>query len=305
MAGLGSTISKDGTVDTADSTMANLLYSTDKAFMGDQANQTIWHNSNQTQSTFRLMGEEPVLGGSLLGAEVGGRLRYDLDGLIPFPAFVQLGAYSTRVMSGGHQERMFGDVAEKNASVAAILVLNGEDPADYINGRMTTDYDASWIEVPFSLGMQFKHPNRPNTSAYGSVGLSYFNGGFSVAFDADERYANVLATHIDAEAMSVSNLSPGAVSDKIDFRMTAIGLNYGLGVQVGAGKRTALFCELNSSGAAKAVMGSDLKKESKQLLTAMSSSSLAGEDAEWFDGLAYPVLTTGATVRVGLRAYLF
>ncbi len=305
MAQLGSTIAIDGTVDTAESTMANLLYSTPKVFMGDQSNASIWHNSEDTFSTFKLMGSEPVLGGALLGRELGGRLRYEFDGPIDFPLFLQAGYFSTRKIAGGHQERQFGDVAQRNASLAVLLVLNGEDPADYINGVMITDYDASWTEVPVSIGLQLRHPTRPNTSAYGSVGVSYFSGGFSVAFDADEAYANVLATHVDIDAMSVTNLSPGAVSDKIEFNMNGIGLNYGLGVQAGAGKYLAFFCEMNASGAAKTVFGTELKQESKQLLTALSSSSLASDDPEWFDSMAYPVLTTGATVRLGMRAYFF
>lgn len=305
MAGLGSTIAKDGTVDTGDTTMANLLYSTDKVFMGDQSNQTLWHNSDQTKSTFKMMGEEPVLGGALLGGEVGLRLRYDVTGAKAFPVFFQGGVFRTQSISGGEQERVLGNAAQKNASVAALLALNGEDPKDYIGGKMSTRYEASWWEIPLSLGLRLDHPKRPYTAAYGSVGVSIFSGGFSVAFDADENYANVLATHIDADTQTVTNLSPGAVSDQIRFNITAVGLNYGLGVQAGTKSGLAFFAELNSSGASKTVYGTVLKDESKQLLTALSSQNLANEDAEWFDSLAYPVLTTGATFRLGTRYYFF
>src|SRR5690606_3264899 len=44
MASLGNTIAQDGTIDTADSTMASLVYSTGKALMSDRNNMAIWHN---------------------------------------------------------------------------------------------------------------------------------------------------------------------------------------------------------------------------------------------------------------------
>jgi hypothetical protein len=305
MAGLGETIAKDGTIDVAETTVASLLYSTDMAFMSDQANQTIWHNSNDTSSTFKLLSEEPVLGGGLLGGEIGGRLRYELNDRERFPLFVQAGVYYTQRIAGGYQERVLGDVAQQNATVAALLVLNGEDPEDFIHGKMSNQYDASWIEIPIGIGLKAPHPTRKNTAAYGSVGVSLFRGGFSVGFDIDERYANALSTHIDTDEMTVTNLSPGAVSDEIRFDIQAVGLNYGMGVQAGLGEGAAFFMELNSSGAAQAVYGSELKPETKQLLTAGSSANLAAEDPEWFDTIAYPVLTTGASFRVGMRYYFF
>ena len=305
MAGLGSTILQDGTVDTADSTMANLLYSTGTAFMSDQENYTIWHNSQDTESTFNLMGAEPVSTGAMLGGELGARLRYELDDLIRFPMFLQAGAHYTQRVSGGYQERVFGDVAQQNATVAALLALNSENPEDYIGGKMTSQYDASWLEIPISIGFKVPAPRRQYTYAYGSLGMSYMSGGFSVGFDADEKYTNVLATHIDAENFAINNLSPGAVSDEIFFNIKSWGLNYGLGVQAGLKSGMAFFFEMNASGGAATVYGSDMKAESKQLLTAVSSEALATEDPEWFDKLAYPVLATGASFRTGLKYYFF
>lgn len=302
MAGLGSTIAQDGTVDTSSTTIANLLYSTDKAFMSDQSNMTIWHNSQDTDSTFNLMGAEPVVGGPLLGREIGGRVRYELDDLIRYPLFIQAGAYFSKRVSGGYQERVLGDAAEQNSTVALLLALNGASPDEYVGGKMTNQYDASWMEIPISLGIKVPS-KRPYTFAYGSAGVSIFKGGFSVAFDADENYANALATHVDTENYTINNLSPGAVSDKIDFVLDGVGLNYAVGVQAGIKPGLAFFGELNSSGAAGSVYSTDLKPETKQLLTALSSETLATEDPEWFDKLAYPVVATGASFRLGLRYY--
>lgn len=302
MAGLGSTIAQDGTVDTSSTTLANLLYSTDKAFMSDQSNMTIWHNSQDTESTFNLLGSEPVVGGPLLGRELGGRLRYELDDLIRYPLFIQAGAYFSKRISGGYQERVLGDAAEQNASVALLLALNGASPDDYVGGKMTNQYDASWMEIPISLGIKVPS-KRKYTFGYASAGVSIFKGGFSVAFDADEKYAAALATHVDTTELTINNLSPGAVSDQIDFILDGIGLNYGIGIQAGIRPGLAFFGEMNSSGAAGSVYSTDLKPESKQLLTALSSESLATEDPEWFDKLAYPVVATGASYRIGLRYY--
>ena len=303
MASLGSTITQDGTLDTADSTMANLLYSTDKALMSDQSNSTLWYNSQNTDTTFKLMGAEPVLGGPMLGGEFGGRIRYELDDIIRFPLYLQAGFhYSTRI-SGGYQERVLGDVAQQNETVALLLALNGEDPEDYINGQLITQYDATWYEVPITLGIKVKAKKRPYTMAYGGAGLSYFNGGFSVSLDSDERYSNVLATHIDADSFSVTNLSPGAVQDTIDFSITGVGLNYSLGVQSGTKAGVAMFFEYNGSGTAKTTYSGGLTDESQRLLTATSSQTLAEADPNWFRQLAYPVVTTGAAFRVGVRYY--
>jgi hypothetical protein len=105
----------------------------------------------------------------------------------------------------------------------------------------------------------------------------------------------------------VTDLSPdGGVQDTIPFRTGAVGLNDGLGTQVNIKKTFALFFELYSSGAAETVFNrNNMKSESKQLFTALSSQRLAESDPEWFDKLAYPVLMQGASARIGFRAYLF
>src|SRR5690606_37593488 len=71
MAALGSTIAQDGTIDVADTSMASLVYSTGKALMSDRNNMAIYHNSRSTNSSFQLLGEEPEVGGALLGMDFG------------------------------------------------------------------------------------------------------------------------------------------------------------------------------------------------------------------------------------------
>lgn len=305
MASLGATITQDGTIDTGDTTMANLVYSTDQALMSDRDNSAIWHNSQHTDSAFKLLGAEPVLGGPLLGLELAGNVQYEFDDLISFPLYLRAGFHYSFSASGGHQERTLGDAAQAIPEVAALLQANGEDPANYVGGTMVTDYKANWFEIPITLGLKVPFKKMPYTHAYGGIGVSFFQGGFGVGLDVDEQYANVLATHIDSEAATVTNLSPGAVQDEIDFRIGGTGLNWQLGAQAGTKIGLAFFLELNSSGTSKTVLSSAMKSETRQLLTATSSETLYGQDPEWFKRLAFPVVASGARVRVGVRYYFF
>lgn len=317
MAQLGSTIVQDGTVDVADSSLAG-YYSTDKFLMSDRTNMTLDANSKSTSSIFNLQ-DGYQAGGSMLGLEKGGDLRYELDDVIKFPLFITAGFYHTGKMSGGEQSRTMGDVVDNlpDTYKSAIEFLTGNPTSDYIGGTMKTTWDASWYEIPISLGM--KVPIKPHWFVYGKAGVSIFNGGFDITIDVDEKYANVLGSHVDAASLSGVDLSPdGGVQDTISFRTGAVGLNYGLGTQVNIKKRWAVFMELNSSGAAKTVYGSQTKDETKQLFTALSSELIAGGngdesepgtyiegDPTWFDQLAYPVVMQGASARLGIRAYFF
>ena len=312
MAQLGSTIVADGSVDMADTSMAALAYSTDKALMSDRNNMTLKANSDNTDSIFNVLSDYKE-GGSLLGVEFGADVRYELDEIINFPLFVDAGFYYTSRMSGGQQSRTLGDIAEQSELIAGVAAAYGLDPADYSGGTMVTEWNAAWMEIPISVGI--KVPVKPHTFAYGSAGVSIFSGGFDIGIDVDEKYANVLNTHIVDEGGLIPEVidqsAEGGVKDTIKFRTGAVGLNYGLGVQAGLGKRVAFFIELNQSGAAKTVFTQGLKDETKRLLTSASSHTLADEsedgsgDADWFNDLAYPVVMQGASGRIGIRAYLF
>jgi len=305
MASLGSTITQDGTIDTASDTMADLVYATNKALMSDRDNLAIWHNSQYTNSSFHLLGAEPTLGGPLLGLELGANVRYELDDAISFPLWLQAGFHYTFRISGGSQVRTLGDAAQANPDVAQLLTSNGYDPADFIGGTLKTDYSADWLEIPITLGIKAPIPKMHYTFAYGGLGVSFFQGGFQVGLDSDAAYSNVLATHLDTTNLTVTDLSPGAVQDTVKFRIGGAGLNWQVGAQAGLKNGLAFFVELNSSGTAKTVLSSELKPETRQLLTATSSGTLASEDDQWFKRLAFPVVTSGARVRAGLRYYFF
>lgn len=304
MADLGTTIAQDGTVDTADSTVANMVYSTDKALMSDRNNLALYYNSKNTGSAYNLLGKEPTIGNPMLGSEIGLRGRYELDDVIDFPLFVQAGFFYTTRMSGGQQSRTLGDAVVQDPTIANLMQLNGENPADYAGGTMVSNYNASWLEIPIAVGLKIP-VDRRHTYAYGAVGASWFRGGFSVDLDVDEKYANALTTHLDTDALTVHNLSPGAVKDEIKFVNAGLGMNWQLGVQAGIAKGFAWYAEFNQSGTAGTVYSSKMKAETQQLLTATSSEALAASDDQWFKRLAFPVVTTGAAFRTGLRYYFF
>ena len=133
----------------------------------------------------------------MLGLEFGGDLRYELDDVINWPLFIDAGFYYTNKMSGGVQSRTLGDLAEQSETVALIACIeHGIDPADY--SGYDGDHRCLVVEIPISVGM--KVPIKPHWFVYGNASVSIFKGGFDITVDIDEKYANVLATHVDASA---------------------------------------------------------------------------------------------------------
>ena len=311
MAALGSTIVQDGSVDIADSSFINQVYSTSKALMSDRDNMTLKDNSDRTDSVYNLLSDYKA-GGSILGAELGGDVRYELDE-VGLPLFVKTGFYYTSRMSGGEQSRTLGDVPSQYDDLKNLIGASGYDVDDFVGGTMATSWTAAWTEIPISVGVKAE-ARRPLTMAYGYAGISIMSGGFDIGIDLDEKYARAVTTHFieNPEGALIPyrllDQSPGAVKDTIKFRTTAMGLNYGAGVQAGLSRRVAVFVELNSSGAAATVYSEGLSPKTQQLLTSLSSSTLADEnggDPNWFRNLAYPVVMQGASGRIGVRAYLF
>ena len=54
---------------------------------------------------------------------------------------------------------------------------------DFAGGTMKTTWNASWTEIPISLGM--KVPVKPHWFVYGNAGVSIFKGGFDITVDID------------------------------------------------------------------------------------------------------------------------
>ena len=148
------------------------------------------------------------------------------------------------------------------------------------------------------------HSVRPRSFAYASVGVSLLAGGYTLSIDADERYTNVLTTHLDAETLELTVIPTGAVQDELRLTTSGIGLGYGLGVQAGLRERAGLFCELSRSGLSRTVTATGLGASGQALLTAMSDPERAAADPTWSATVARTVSLSGASLRVGLRYYL-
>jgi hypothetical protein len=291
MGGLGSSITQEGRISLGGGSLAQ-LFSTDHLLMSEQQNETIWHNSSQTDSVFRLMSEAPTSTGALLGGELGGRIRWEAaDGL---PLFVQAGVYASTRLAGGQQERSFGSLATESAQLSAIIDASGMSSDDYDNGHLSTRYSASWVELPLSVGL--KSPDiRPHSFVYGSMGVSLMMGGHVLSINADENYTNVLASQLDTNSLTITNHSPGALSEQIAFMTRGLGLNYGLGLQVGLAEHSALFCETNRSEMSRTVSGSGLTSSGQQLFATMTDSESGN--------IAQAISLSGARMRIGLRYY--
>ncbi len=305
-ASLGDTITKDGTVDTASSTMANQFYSTKTAIMSDRNNAAIKYNSGNTGSPFNQL-TAYTDGGALTGIDFGGQAQYDLDDLINLPLFVRAAFNYQLTIGGGSQSRTLGNVASAYPAASGLLAANGLTASDYSGGTMTTKFTSSSMEIPVSVGWNARISDK--TKVYLGVGASYFNGGWDVKVGIDEKYANVLATHVNTTAVTATNYwkqaGGGSLDETITFRVSGIGVNYFMGIEQMLTESLSAFAEIYASGFAKTSYSSELSDKGQKLFTALSSETLAQNDPNWFKRLAFPVVLGGASIKIGVKYYLF
>ena len=306
LADLGGTITKDGTIDTASSTLARSVYSTSKVIMSDKDNRAIGYNSASTGSAFNLL-KDSTDGGPLTGLDLGINTQYDLDDLIGMPLFTRLGFQYMAHVAGGAQERTLGDATVQNAGLNTLLLsqtnLSG---AQYAGGKMKSEFTASWLEIPVSVG--FNARINPATKLYAAVGMSYFYGGWDAKLDIDEKYANVLGTHTDLTSTATNYwklAGGGSLKETIEFRASGLSVNYFMGLEQMLMNDLAAFIEVYASGYAQTVYSSKLSDKAQKLLTATSSETLYQSDSNWFKRLAFPVVLGGASIKIGARYFLF
>lgn len=306
MANLGDTITKDGTIDTNSGTLIRQAYSTNTAIMSDRNNAAILYNSNNTNSAFNLLSGYTD-GGPLTGIDIGTNLKYDLDDLINLPLFIRGGFSYMMKLSGGSQSRTLGNVTSGNAALNALLLSQtGKAGSEYAGGTMSTTFGASWMEIPLAVGFNARISD--STKIYVGVGASYFYGGWDVKLAIDEKYANAMATYTDLSTTATNYWAQqggGSIDETITFRASGIGVNYFMGLEQNLTKDLSLFMEIYASGFAKTVYSSELSTKGQRLMTATSSSSLYQGDNQWFKRLAFPVVLGGASIKVGVKYYIF
>jgi hypothetical protein len=305
-ANLGDTITKDGTIDTASSTVARTFYATSHAIMSDRNNAAIKYNSGNTGAPFNQLTDYKE-GGALTGIDFGAQAQYDMDDLINLPFFLR-GAFNYQMtLMGGSQSRTLGDVSVTNPQANALLTANGLTPADYAGGTMTTKFSSSSMEIPISIGFNARVGEK--TRVYLGVGASWFNGGWDVKMNIDEKYANALGTHVNTTALTATNywknFGGGSLDETVTFRASGIGVHYFLGIEQMLTGDLAVFAEIFASGMAKLSYSSQLSDKAQKLLSSTSSETLAQQDPNWFKRLAFPVVLGGATIKVGMKYYLF
>ena len=305
-ANLGDTITKDGSVDTASSTVANTFYSTKKAIMSDRDNAAIKYNSGNTAAPFNQLASFTE-GGPLTGLDFGAQGQYDLDDILHLPLFVRAAFNYQLTMGGGSQSRTLGDVSTANPSASALLISNGLTPSDYSGGTMTSKFSSNQIEIPISVGFNARISEK--TKVYFGFGASYFYGGWDVKLNIDEKYANALATHVNTTNLTATNYwkaaGGGAIDETLSFRTSGLGVNYFMGIEQMLTGNLAGFAEIYASGFAKLSYSTQLSDKGQKLFTAMSSETLAQQDPNWFKRLAFPVVLGGASIKIGVKYYLF
>lgn len=305
-ASLGDTITKDGTIDTASSTVANTFYNTKQAIMSDRNNSILKYNSGNTGAAYNMLSAYTE-GGALTGIDFGAQGQYDLDDIINLPLFVRAAFNYQLTLAGGSQSRTLGDVSSANPTANALLTANGLTPADYAGGTMTTKFSSSSMEIPLSIGWNARVSDK--TKVYVGVGASYFNGGWDVKIGMDEKYANTLATHVNTTSLTATNYwknaGGGSIDETITFRVSGIGVNYFMGIEQMLTESLSAFAEIYASGMAKLSYSSELSTKGQKLFTALSSESLYKDDSQWFKRLAFPVVLGGASIKVGVKYYLF
>jgi hypothetical protein len=305
-ASLGDTITKDGSIDTASSTVASTFYATRKAIMSDRDSAAIKYNSGSTAAPFN-QATGYTEGGALTGLDFGGQAQYDLDDMINLPFFLRAAFNYQLTISGGSQSRTLGDVSTANPQASAVLTANGLTPADYAGGTLTTKFKSNSMEIPLSIGFNARISEK--TKIYLGVGASWFNGGWDVTVNVDEKYANALATHVNTATATARNYwkeaGGGSLNETIQFRISGVGVHYFIGLEQMLTANLAAFAEVYASGMAKVSYSSEISDKGQKLFTALSSETLAQQDPNWFKRLAFPIVLGGATIKVGVKYYLF
>ena len=302
MGELGKAITKDGALDIDRSTVASQFFGTTKMVMADRSNDVLKYNSANTASSFNLLSSSSQ-GGPLTGLDIGTSFQYDLDDILGLPFFGRTGFSYVFKAGGGRQSRTLGNVAS-GGSMQALLTANGISGDPYNGGTLSNEFNTSWMEIPFALG--FRVPIKKGTEVYAGAGISWFSGGLSLQINADEKYVDALTTHADISTLTVTQYATdvGAISEKVEFKVSGLGINYFLGLSQYIDAGVSIFMELYASGTAKTVYSTAFSEDLSKAFTAASSDSLAGQDPQWFKRVAFPVVMRGGSVKIGARYYL-
>lgn len=303
MAALGATLVKDGVVELSPSNALRAFGGTKYFLMSDKDDDIAYYGSATTASPWKFL-KERKSSGPLTGLTLGLDVRYELheQGL---PLYVRAGFdYTFRVLGGTHERVLGGAMDYATPFGAAMREATGGTEG----GRLTTRANSSWVEIPVSVG--FALPLRGGHKIYAGVGASYFNGNFSIEFDADEKYMAAASTFTDGTRI-LGPLSRRAIKTRVQFDYASVGPNFTIGAEARLADRSAVFLEFAGSGVSGTVYSNDLGPEGSEALTILNSG-VAGngvvlphkDDPKLFKRFAFPVVLGGAYFRFGYRFYV-
>lgn len=299
MANLGATITKDGTIDIGDDTIANSFYGTSQFFVADRDNQLQKYNSENTASDLSTVADYET-GGAMTGLDTGLDVQYDLDDIFGLPLFARTGFNYVFKVGGGSQSRTLGDTLS-GGSGAALLTSNGLTD-EYSGGVFKSDWNASWMYVPVSIGLNARISEKH--IVYFGGGVSWFSGGWSVGLDMDQKYVNAITHYYNSDTSSIDTFSADPVSETIEFKADGIGIHYFIGLESFITDSIAIFGEVNASGYAETAYSGKASDNTIKVFTRATSKGASDQDNQFVKRLAYPVVMGGATVKIGARYYL-
>lgn len=301
MAALGATITKDGTIDVGETTVANSFYGTNQWFMSDRDNKLQKYNSDNTASPLNTISDYKE-GGAMTGLDIGVDARYDLDDILGLPLFARGGFNYVMKIGGGTQERTLGNTLTNSSDGQALLAANSMSDV-FSGGVMKSTWNASWMYIPVSVGLNARISEK--SLVYFGAGVSWFNGGWSVDMDLDQKYVNALTTYYDSSTNTLSTLSgAGPVSQTVEFKASGLGVNYFLGVETFIADSIAVFGEMNASGYAATSFSNKASSTTSKVFTRATSKGASDQDTEFIKRLSYPVVMGGATIKIGTRYYI-
>jgi hypothetical protein len=299
---LGNSIVKDGTTNLTAGNILNAFGGTTHLIQADKDDEALYRASQSTNSAYKFLSEQKSAG-ALMGLTLGLDLKYDFNDRQHLPFFVKVGVDYTFKIMGGTQERTLGSAIDTATPFGpTIKELTGGTEG----GRMKTVFDASWVEVPLSVGMSVTLPG--GHRIYAGFGVSYFNGGFSTDFDMNAKYVTAATTFTDGNKI-YAPLERNALQRKVSFNYSGVGPNFLLGAEGKLG-RGALFLEWVGAGATDTVYSNELSEAGQRFFTAVSSSPAGGviapynADPSLFKRIAFPVVLGGLYFRLGYRFYV-
>ncbi len=297
LAALGSTIIDDGTLDTADGSLANatntgLLIMSDK---DDAVALTSSQNTNVGPLQF-LSGFEEA--GPMMGMSIGGYAMYDFLSLADLPFFARLGFDYVVQVSGGEHSRTLASGVDQYADANG---FSRPISGSYTGATMKHTFTSSWLEIPLTVGICL--PVGKYGKVYGGLGMSYFNGGWALEVDLDAEYAQYLTMFAgNAQALVTSE-----VKEKVEFKVSTISVNFCLGAEVNVAYGIAVSFEYWGSGAAQTVHSeTKFSSNAAQIMTAaLAGEDAAAADSEYIKQFAYPVVLGSSFFKFGVKYYIF